>query len=100
MLQTNLSKQLAQKIYQSLYGTIKGLLEEDLISHELLERLVANFNQVMGSEIQAKESIKKIEFLLVALLEEIKVNYVKGLSAEDVEEILEQTRVLRKRNFS
>ena len=54
----------------------------------------------MGSEIQAKESIKKIEFLLVALLEEIKVNYVKGLSAEDVEEILEQTRVLRKRNFS
>ena len=100
ILQTNLSKQLAQQIYQSLYGTIKGLLEEDLISHELLEHLVANFNQVMGSEIQAKESIKKIEFLLVALLEEIKVNYVKRLSAEDMEEILEQTRLLRKRNFS
>ena len=100
MLQTSLSKQLAQQIYQSLYGTMKGLLEEDLISHELLEHIVANFNQVMGSEIQAQESLKKIEFLLVALLEEIKVNYVKRLSAEDVEEILEQTRLLHKRNFS
>lgn len=53
----------------------------------------------MDSEIQAQESIKRIESLLVALLEEIKINYVKRLSAEDVEEILEQTRVLRQRNL-
>ena len=95
-LQTNLSKQLAQQIYQGLYNTLNGILEEDPVFNELLERLVADFSQVMGSEIQAQQTIKRIESLLIALLEEIKINYVKRLSAEDVEEILEQTRVLRK----
>ena len=54
----------------------------------------------MGSEIQAQESIKEIESLLVTMLEEIKINYVKRLSAEDMEEILEQTRMLRQKNLS
>ncbi|MGK7873722.1 MAG: hypothetical protein AB4426_10565 [Xenococcaceae cyanobacterium] len=98
-LRTNLSKQLAQQIYQSLYDTLNSLLEEDPVFLEILEHLVANFSEVMGSEIQAKQSIKRIESLLVTLLEKIKINYVEGLSAEDIEEILEQTRVLHQRNF-
>ena len=98
-LETNFSKQLAQQIYEGLYDTLNSLLEEDPVFNKLLEQLFANFSQVMGSEIQAKESLKRIESLLVALLEEIKINYVKRLSAEDVEEILEQTRVLRQRNL-
>ncbi len=61
-----------------------------------MEQIVVNFSQVISSEIQAKEGIKRIESLLVTLLEEIKLNYVKRLSAEDVEEILEQTRVLHR----
>ena len=97
-LGTNLSKQLAQQIYQSLYDTLKILLEDDPIFNKLLERLIANFNRIMGSEIQAQESIKRIESLLVVLLEEIKINYVERLSTEDVEDILEQTRALRKRS--
>ena len=94
-LRTNLSQQLAQQIYQSLYDTLNSLVE-DPVFKELLEQIVVNFSQVMSSEIQAKEGIKRIESLLVTLLEEIKLNYVKRLSAEDVEEILEQTRVLHR----
>ncbi len=100
ILGTNLSKQLAEQIYQTLYDTLCVLLSEDPVSEEIVEQLVANFTQVMGSEIQAQESIKEIESLLVAMLEEIKINYVKRLSAEDMEEILEQTRMLRQRNLS
>ncbi len=97
-LRTNLSQQLAQQIYQGLYDTLNILLEEDPVFNELLERLVANLSLVMGSQIEAKQNIKRIESLLVALLEEVKINYIQRLSAEDVEEILEQTRVLRQRS--
>ncbi|MGK7894207.1 MAG: hypothetical protein AB4372_11410 [Xenococcus sp. (in: cyanobacteria)] len=100
ILETNLSQQLAQQIYQSLYDTLVTLLEEDPVSNEIIEKLVADFSQVMGSEIQTQESIKEIEYLLVAMLEEIKINYVKRLSAEDMEKILEQTRMLRQQNLS
>ena len=48
------------------------------------------------AEIQDKPSLKNIESLLIDLLEEVKVNYVSRLSEEDVEQILEQTRNLRK----
>ena len=99
ILGTNLSQQLAQQIYQALYSTLISLLEEDPVANEIIEKLVADFSKVMGSEIQAQESIKEIESLLVAMLEEIKINYVKRLSDEDVEAILEQTRMLRKKNY-
>ena len=99
MLQNNLSRQLAQQIYQSLYDILQGLVEEDPVFNEIVEQLVANFSQVMSSEIQAQESLKEIESLLVAMLEEIKINYVERLSTEDMEEIFEQTRILRQRNI-
>ncbi len=95
-LQATLTEQLVKGIYQAFSDALNSLLEEDPVFDELLERLVANFSQTMGSEIQAKQSLGRIESLLTDLLEEIKINYVEGVSKEDVEEILEQTRALRK----
>jgi len=91
----NLSEQLAKQIYEGLYGTLNSLIQDDPVFDELLEKLVASFGKSMTTEIKAKESLEKIENLLLALLEEIKINYVQRLSEEDVEEILEQTRALR-----
>lgn len=94
-LKTNLTEQLVQQIYQVFYDTLKGVIVEDKVFEELLEKLTANFSQSISSEIKAKQSIQKMESLLVALLEEVKVNYVESLSEEEIEQILEQKRVLQ-----
>ncbi|MEM7596023.1 MAG: hypothetical protein AAF383_31725, partial [Cyanobacteria bacterium P01_A01_bin.83] len=59
------------------------------------ESLMSNVGKSFSSELQAQQSMNKIELLLVDLLEEIKINYVERLSQEDIEDILEQTRSLR-----
>jgi hypothetical protein len=94
-LQTNIIDQVTHQLYQTIYGTLVTLIQEDPTFDQLIEKLVANFTNAMGSEMQAKESLDRMESLLVDLLEEVKVNYIERLSNEDVEDILEQTRKLR-----
>ena len=88
--------QLVSQTYQAFSDVLNAALEEDKKFNHLLESLATNLSQSFASEIKAQQSLNKIELLLVDLLEEIKVNYVERLSTEDVEEILEQTRALRK----
>ncbi len=94
-LQTNISNELAIRIYQVLLDTLNSLLEKDPVFDELIEKIAMNFSKTMTSEIQTKQSIDRLESLLTDLLEEIKVNYVQRLSVEDVEKILEETRALK-----
>lgn len=90
-----LAKQLSHQLYQITADTLKAVIQEDPEFDRLLERLVEQFTNSMTSEIQAQESIERMESLVNDLLEEVKVNYVERLSEEDVEDILEQTRALR-----
>lgn len=93
---SNLTKQLVTQTYQGFTAALKAALEEDQKFEQLLESLFTNVNQSFVSEIKAQQSLNKIEILLVDLLEEIKINYVERLSTEDVEQILEQTRSIKK----
>ena len=93
---STITKQLVTQTYQGFAAALKAVLEEDKKLEQLLESLFTNVNQSFVSEIKAQQSLNQIETLLVDLLEEIKVNYVQRLSAEDVEQILEQTRSIRK----
>lgn len=94
-LKENLAKQLSHRLYQVVADTLKELLKEDPVFDKLFEQLISQFTNSMTSEIQAQESIERMESLVNDLLEEVKVNYVERLSEEDVEDILEQTRALR-----
>jgi hypothetical protein len=98
-LQTNLSEQLTKQIYQGLSSTIAAILKDDPVFNKLLERLIANFTQIVSSEFQTENSLNKIESLSIDLLEEIKINYIQRLSQEDIEKILEQTRMIRQVNL-
>jgi hypothetical protein len=91
----NLTEQMVKQVYQTFADALGAALEEDKKFNQLLESLLTNLTQSLSSEIKAKQSLDKIELLLIDLLEEIKINYVERLSTEDVEEILEQTRALR-----
>ncbi|VEP11301.1 conserved hypothetical protein [Hyella patelloides LEGE 07179] len=93
---SSLTKQLVSQTYSGFAAALKAVLEEDKKFEQLLESLFTNVNQSFVSEIKARQSLNQIETLLVDLLEEIKINYVERLSAEDVEQILEQTRSIRK----
>ena len=93
---TALSHQLVTQSYNAFSSTLQAILAEDKQFDRLLESLVDNIGKSMTSELQAQQCMSKIELLLVDLLEEIKINYVERLSQEDIEDILEQTRSLRK----
>ncbi len=92
---TNLSHQLISQTYTAFSKALQAALEEDEQFDKLLESLVDNIGKSFSTELQAQRSLHKIEFLLIDLLEEIKINYVARLSTEDIEEILEQTRSIR-----
>ena len=93
---TTLSRQIVSQSYSAFSSTLQAALAEDEQFDRLLESLMSNVGKSISSELQAQQSMNKIEFLLVDLLEEIKINYVERLSQEDIEDILEQTRSLRK----
>ncbi|MEM8722861.1 MAG: hypothetical protein AAGE84_26855 [Cyanobacteria bacterium P01_G01_bin.39] len=92
---TTLSHQLVSQSYNAFSSALQAALAEDEQFDRLLESLMSNVGKSFSSELQAQQSMNKIEFLLVDLLEEIKINYVERLSQEDIEDILEQTRSLR-----
>jgi hypothetical protein len=91
----SISHQLVSQTYSAFSSTLQAALAEDKQFDRLVESLISNVGKSISSELQAQQSMNKIELLLVDLLEEIKVNYVERLSQEDIEDILEQTRSLR-----
>jgi hypothetical protein len=95
---STISQQLVSQSYGAFSSTLQAALAEDKQFDRLIERLISNVGKSVSSELQAQQSIRKIELLLVDLLEEIKINYVERLSQEDIEDILEQTRSLRQQN--
>jgi hypothetical protein len=91
----SISHQLVSQSYSAFSSTLQAALAEDKQFDRLVESLISNVGKSISSELQAQQSMNKIELLLVDLLEEIKINYVERLSQEDIEDILEQTRSLR-----
>lgn len=93
-LSTNLSEHLATQVTQSAYDALVAAVE-DPIGAKLSSQLVEHFSVALGSQVQKKQTLTEIRSLLSDLLEEVKLNYVKQLEQEDVEQVLEQTRHLR-----
>ena len=94
-LQHELTGRLVKEISQALYDALNSAMEPDPVGDELFRRLIEHLSEALGTEIQAKQSLQKIQSLLTDLLEEIKINYVERLSEEDLEAVLEQTRAIR-----
>jgi hypothetical protein len=93
-LQTNLTEQIVKRIYQYLSEVLESALEDDPVFEEHLENLVATFNKSIASEIQNRQSLVKIESLLVELLQEIKINYVEPISEKDVDTVWQETKIV------
>ena len=62
---------------------------------KLFKKLANKLTQPLTIELQDQQCIEQIEILLNDLLEKFQIHYVERLSTEDVEQIQEQTRILR-----
>ena len=72
---------------QDAYVSSKNSIP-DPIASELSERLVKKFTLTMRNELQRENTLDEIESLLSDLLEEVKLNYVKNLTEEEIQELL------------
>ncbi len=92
-LPTELTQKLVTDISQTTYSTLTTLLEDPVVAQHS-NRLVQNFSRALQVEVQKKQNLQEIQALLVDLLEEIKINYVKGIAEGGFEKILEEAEQL------
>lgn len=94
LMTETLVQRISQQVSALLVTTLQAVIKEDSQFDQLLEKLLARFNETVKDQVQHQRSLERIESLLVDLLEEIKINYVERLAAEDMDTIWEQTRRL------
>ena len=94
-LPRQINERLVSEVTNGLYDAIVLALE-DKAGAELISKLLKSFGRNLTVELQQQRSLQELQTLATDLLEEIKVNYVRRLSNEDVEGILEETRQIRK----
>ena len=87
-LPDQIAQQVVSQTSQTLYQAMTGALE-DKKGTELTQNLIAKIGEVLRTEVQQNKTVDELEQWTVALLEEIKINYVKQLSVEDVDRLRE-----------
>ncbi|MEA5557347.1 hypothetical protein VB690_13010 [Nodularia spumigena CH309] len=63
---------------------------------EITARLTKNFPDALEIELQKKHNLQELEQLLVDMLEEIKINYVKNIAEEGIEKTVEEVENLQR----
>ena len=92
-LPTQMTEKLVTDISQTAYSTLTNFLEDPVVL-ELTNRLIQNFSEALEVEVQKKQNIEEIQSLLLDLLEEIKINYVKGIAEGGITKSLEEANQL------
>ncbi len=93
-LPRQLNERLVADVTEGAYSAIMAALE-DKAGAELINKLVKNFGQALKSEMGEQRSLQEVQLLITDLLEEVKVNYVRRWSSEDIEGVLEEARQIR-----
>jgi hypothetical protein len=85
---------LASEGPQNAYETIQNAMN-DPVGTQLSNQLVQHFGQILGKELQQKQTVQEIQLLLCDFIEEMKINYIQRSKEEDIEKILAQSQELR-----
>jgi hypothetical protein len=89
-----LSQDVATQLIGALYDGIVGAIE-DPIGAKLTQNLTQNFATALKTEVEKPTNLDEIENLIIAFLEEAKINYVRRSSTSDVELVVQETKRLR-----
>jgi hypothetical protein len=87
----NLAHNLSQIGYQNIVKTI-----EDPTTIEFTGRIITNFRSNLEKELRKQHNLKELENLMIDMLEEIKINYVKGIALSGLEQILDEANTIQK----
>ena len=85
-----LSAQISAQVVQQLSKTLNEALQQafaDEKAAELTSDLFTSFGDQLVQELQREETLGEVRSLIDDLLEEIKINYLKGLADEDVDQM-------------
>lgn len=84
-----ISRQVVAQVSTNLYGLLQNVLADEK-GAALLQAIIAKSIETTRSEAQLDDTVDEIESLTYALLEEIKLNYVERVAAEDWDVLQEQ----------
>ncbi|MGJ3248017.1 MAG: hypothetical protein ACFE0I_18285 [Elainellaceae cyanobacterium] len=84
-----LTKQLAAEVTKNAYSTLTNAME-DSVGAELTQKLILKLGETLREEIQQENTVEELEYLLTVLLEEIKINYVKRIPDEELDQLEDQ----------
>ncbi|MGB3207052.1 MAG: hypothetical protein WBB28_18865 [Crinalium sp.] len=96
-LPTQITDNLVANLSQTAYSTLVNAIE-DPVGAELNARLSKNFIKSLELELQKQQNTQEIQSLLVDMLEEIKINYVKQIAESGVGKTLEETQKVQRLN--
>lgn len=85
-LSQQLTRQLVTDLSQTGYQAIKTSLEDE-VGTDLTKQLISRLGSVFRAEIQQNGTIEEIQMLAAALVNEIKVNYIRRVESEDWESL-------------
>lgn len=88
-----LSREIATQVSQNAYKAVTSALQDE-VGAALMQKLVSNFSQTFRSEAQQHEALNEIQTLLIALLDEVKVNYVERINDADNDSLRSMTQRL------
>lgn len=90
-LSAQLTHQLSTELYTALYQTLTDTLKDEK-GAELSQALIQKLGEVFRQELQQDQGIDELESLLTVWLDEVKINYVQRLAAEDIETLRQETQ--------
>ncbi|MGD1906986.1 MAG: hypothetical protein ACFB0C_13460 [Leptolyngbyaceae cyanobacterium] len=86
-LPDQLAQQLVSQASEVLYGTLTGTFT-DQKGAILTQTLIDRFSESLRAELQKGKTLEELQNLIIDLLDEVKINYVKQLDSEDVEQLM------------
>jgi hypothetical protein len=95
-LSNQLTQKLANDLFQITYKNLAHALR-DPVGAEITERLGKNFRDALEKELFKPDNLQEIQSVLIDLLEEIKLNYVRGIAEVEGEQLIEKAEQLHKR---
>lgn len=93
-LSVQLTDRLVTEVIQQVQSAFTAALN-DTTGAEISGRLVRNFGQTLGTELQDQRALQEIQSLLTDLLEEVKLGFMQRSTETSAEALLEETRQLR-----
>ncbi|MBU6230372.1 MAG: hypothetical protein KGQ93_11840 [Cyanobacteria bacterium REEB459] len=88
-LPAQIAEQVVAQVSRNAYGLLKGSLDQPS-GLPLAQALGEKFTDSLKLKLQEKGNIQELEGLLVSWLEEVKLNYVKGLARTDMDRLIEE----------